>query len=87
VNQSSLPKRVIVKEVVSGRYKSGTKPMTWDRRYSGIDKILTADDETIELASTGGQSTPATGWELLLIENKAGESFSWTLYGIPKAAD
>ncbi len=86
MTDTSLPKRVIVKEVLSGRYKPGTKPMSWDARHPGTDKILTAEDESIELASTGGQSTPAVGWELLLMEQSKGVGLIWTLYGIPRAA-
>lgn len=87
----SLPKRVLVTDVLSARYQPGTKPLSWDKRFDGIDIVKTADSEVYALASSGAQSTPAKGWTLLITE-QAGEAefqklgklptHKWTLYGI-----
>lgn len=85
-----LPRRVRVAEVLSGRYQPGEKPVSWDQRISGVEKIRTADGDTLSLYSGGGQSTPAPGWELLLTKERAQLSehepaLLWTLYGIGKS--
>lgn len=64
---SNAPRRVVVKEVLQARYRPGSKPLSWDKRTPGIEKILTASGETVLLYSGGGQSSPETGWELLLV--------------------
>lgn len=88
---SSLPRRIRVQEVLSGRYPPGEKPVSWDERKSGIEQIRTVEGDTISLYSGGGQSTPAPGWELLLTKEQPQLSnptpaILWTLYGIGKAA-
>lgn len=79
--------RVVVRKVVEGRYIPGTRPVLWDERRSGFDHIETLDGTKLCLASNGGQSTPAPGWELMLISYSNSESapdaaFEWTLFGI-----
>jgi hypothetical protein len=83
-----LPRRVVVKELLSGRYAPGSRPVSWDDRKEGFESIVTEDGETILLASNGGQSTPTGAWELLLtnqIESESGPAYSWTLYGVAPA--
>lgn len=80
----SLPRRITVAEILDGRYTPGQRPMSWDERASGLEQLTTTEGETITIFSSGGQSTPAPGWELLLTEfaQDSPESFNWTLYGI-----
>lgn len=90
----SLPRRIIVETVLDGRYDAGAKPVGWDDRKDGVDRIVCVDGEIIELYSSGAQSTPAKGWELLLTntlevdsgeiqetESKQAILYGWTLYG------
>jgi len=81
----SVTKRVVVKEILSSRYQTTDRPVRWVERIAGIDKILTTSGQEVTLYSNGGQSTPETGWELLLTgpttENGV-TATSWTLYGI-----
>jgi len=80
-----LPTRVVVKNVVSGRYGEGQRPVSWDRRKAGFETIEIQNGARLELASSGGQSTPAPGWELLLtgaVPGSARDAYQWTLYGI-----
>ena len=96
-NNNSLPRRVRVKDVILSRYTPGKRPTSWDERAAGVECILTEDGETIALFSNGGQSSPAVGWELLLVqEQDIGDAerpknidphatpFAWTLYGIAR---
>ena len=88
---TKLPKRVRVAAVLAGRYQPGEKPLSWDDRSAGVEQIRTADGDTITLYSSGGQSTPAPGWELLLTKERAQPddnkpALLWTLYGIGKSA-
>jgi hypothetical protein len=71
---------------LAGRYQPGTRPVLWDERFPGVDRVITTSGETIDLLSEGGQSSPAPGWELLLTEELAGQGSRWTLYGISRAA-
>lgn len=84
--KKSLPRRVRVAEILNGRYAPGKKPVSWDERKAGIEKIKTADGETLTLYSGGGQSTPAPGWELLLTkeqnDREGAPVVQWTLYGL-----
>lgn len=88
--QTTLPRRIVVKEVLESRYAPGERPVSWDKRTPGIELILTTEGERIPLYSSGGQSSPNTGWELLLMRpiatQEGGEesAASWTLYGIRK---
>jgi hypothetical protein len=88
---SSLPRRVVVTRVISGRYQPGTKPDSWDSRSPGIEEIESGESERIILYSDGGQSTPSPGWDILLTGTELMEQgkvgFRWTLYGIPPHAN
>lgn len=77
-----LPLRTKISKVVSGRYKPGKKPLSWDARISGVDVCIDAEGSEIQLISNGDQSTPAPGWELLLTSCNDQGQYSWTLYGI-----
>ena len=76
-----LPRRIIVKQLLQGRYPDG-RPHNWDFRVDGRDRVLTTDGETIELASLGQQSSPQPGWEILLTDKDSNGRCRWTLYGI-----
>lgn len=81
-----LPRRVVVQEVVASRYKPGARPVLWERRFAGCEEILTKNNEALQLASSGGQSSPAPGWELLLTACDSSSEdgkpkYTWTLYG------
>ena len=82
------PKRIVVKEVISSRYEPGDRPVSWDKRIAGIEKIITTSDEEVSLYSNGQQSSPDIGWELLLTKDNSGskvdEGVCWTLYGVGK---
>jgi len=85
--ESCAPKRVLVFEVLSSRYAPGKRPTSWDERFAGVEKIKTSSGEIITLYSNGGQSSPAPGWELLLMDNVSNlkntkAASLWTLYGI-----
>lgn len=78
-------KRVTVASIESGRYQPGQKPVYWNERDSAIEQITTDQGEAISLLSSGGQATPAPGWEILLTEpaiSSDKNAFRWTLYGI-----
>lgn len=87
--ESNLPRRVHVKKVISSRYSSGERPLSWDERVAGIEEIQAEDGELVVLFSNGGQSTPKPGWDILLTQPHRSAQASqlaleWTLYGIPK---
>ncbi len=83
--EAKLPRRVKVAEVLNGRYQPGKKPLSWDERVAAVEEIRTVDGEKLALFSTGGQSTPAPGWEILLTaENPEPNGILWTLYGLGK---
>jgi hypothetical protein len=79
-----LPRRVKVREIVAGRYPPGERPVSWDERRAGTDEVVTEDGERLLLFDSGGQSTPAPGWELLLRKPAPNHSgaVTWTLYGL-----
>ena len=94
-NSTKASRRVLVKEVLAARYAGGQRPLSWDKRQAGIEKIVTEEGETVTLLSGGGQSTPKPGWELLLMRTADERDFqsqllsapeepavTWTLYGI-----
>lgn len=89
--QVDIPKRILVKEVLVSRYEPGSKPLSWDSRKAGLEKIITTDGETLQLACSGGQGSPESGWELLLTdiagEHEGAPTYSWTLYGIKPPTD
>ncbi len=83
-----LPRRVQVETVVESRYHPGSRPVSWDSRREGEEKILTAGGEVVTLYSSGGQSSPAPGWEILLTKihpDTSSPAFEWTLFGIASA--
>jgi hypothetical protein len=72
-----------VAEILKGRYAPGSRPLSWDERIEDFEVIKTGEGETLTLLSGGGQSTPASGWELLLTDEViGGQGFRWTLYGV-----
>lgn len=79
---------VKVVRVIKSRYAPGTKPLSWDARLSAVEEVEVAcgaENKIIQIFSTGGQSTPAPGWSLLLNycqESKDGKAAKWTLFGI-----
>jgi len=81
--ETHIPFRAVVTSIVSGKYNPGTKPLSWDDRRAGLDVVLSSKGEEIILDSRGDQSTPDTGWEIL-INGKTGKGFTWTLYGVQK---
>ena len=85
-SELELPTRVVVQSVVSSRYEPGERPISWDDRREGIEVVAITGGEQLQLYSSGGQSTPAPGWEVLLTEATQGTdqqaAYSWTLYGI-----
>jgi len=89
---TKLPRRVVVKELISGRYSPGARPLSWDERREQVEIVRTTSGEQIKLFSNGGQSTPGAGWELLLTklrphqgEEAVGEeAIEWTLYGLKR---
>jgi hypothetical protein len=87
LQSSTLPKRVIVDQVVKSRYVPGARPLSWDERVPGVEVIRATSGEEISLFSNGGQSSPAPGWELLLtaetiMPESRQAALEWTLYGI-----
>jgi hypothetical protein len=88
-----LPKKVVVKTRLTSRYdhfyaegrlESGGRPMLWENRVEGLDRILTDQGEELVLYSDGQQSPPSAGWVVMLTEKKA-DGYAWTLYGLPSA--
>lgn len=80
-------RRIKVQKVISGRYPDHIRPLRWDDRTAGVEKVLSTSGEEVVLYSNGGQSTPESGWEILLIDTvhvaEAGTAAqTWTLYGI-----
>lgn len=83
---NSLPRRIVVSHVLSGRYPPGSRPVSWDERREAIETVTATDGQTLRLYSNGGQSTPSENWELLLTSENHdadGPAYSWTLYGLP----
>ena len=79
----ALPTRIRVAETLSSRYPGNERPSSWDERKAGVDVIRSVDGQTLKLQSDGGQSPPKKGWELMLTESHD-DSYTWTLYGLPK---
>lgn len=79
-------KRIKVGRVVESRYEGGFRPLSWDDRKAGRDLIETIDGERVALASTGQQSCPQNGWEILLTGGDETRGFTWTLYGLAAGA-
>lgn len=86
--------KVCVAEVVMSRYAAikgpsscgvqggGARPSSWDQRREGIDIIRGVGGETIKLKSSAMQSTPKSGWIIVLTGGTEHDGYSWTLYGI-----
>ena len=88
IADKALPKRVLVSQVLAGRYAPGSRPVSWNDRKEGIESIITSEGDTIQLFSNGGQSTPSKNWELLLTKadrSSPDPTFSWTLYGVKRS--
>lgn len=80
---AKLSRRIIVEQLVEGRYPAGQKPISWDERREGVEVVKTNTGEQIRLASSGGQSSPAKGWELLLTAvDPSSNAAKWTLYSL-----
>jgi hypothetical protein len=86
---SELPRRINVKEVLESRYLPGERPTLWGDRRQGVEIVTDENGENIALLSSGGQPTPAIGWQLLLtktvsVDNLDGleSAHVWTLYGV-----
>jgi hypothetical protein len=99
LDHSSLPKRAKVINVSSLRYKPGERPTSWEERVPGYEVVTLQfeGDKKLEtcILSSGQQSSPANGWELLLtsshelpsdhpLHQKYANAYEWTLYGISK---
>jgi hypothetical protein len=87
INSSGLPRQVAVAAVASERYPQASpafRPMDWGARVVGIDHITTRSGEQIKLASSGQQSVPGIGWELVLTGGDASGGYTWTLYSMPR---
>ena len=90
-NLSTLPRKVVVKELLSSRYDElyasgalakGTRPALWENRREGTDAVRLDTGEEITLISDGQQSPPQPGWALMLNGGAVETGFTWTLYGI-----
>ena len=80
-----LPKKIVVKKLLSGRYDNLSKPLLWDDRKAGLDKIEDGEGRVYSLQSAGDQSSPSPGWQIILTSRgDSPDSFNWTLYGLPK---
>lgn len=75
-------KRIKVARIVESRYQGGFRPLSWDDRKAGRDLVETSDGDKIPLASSGQQSCPQGGWEILLTGGDETHGFTWTLYGL-----
>ncbi len=63
---SELPRRINVKEIVESRYAPGERPVLWGDRRQGLEIVVDENGDRIALLSTGGQPSPAVGWQLVL---------------------
>ena len=66
-----IPRRVVVRSLLEGRYGDKSRPLSWDKRYDGYDVVELLDGEQLRLFSNGGQESPRAGWELLLLAEAA----------------
>ncbi len=87
MGQRIVPRRVVVRENIVSRYHEDSRPINWTERSPGTEKIRTIDGEEVMLHSSGGQSTPVPGWELLLTEEHPAGGYLWTLYGIKPGSE
>ncbi len=79
-----LPRRIVVKEVLSSRYPTGVRPESWDLRHEGAEFVRDTEGQTVKLWSDGQQSPPQKGWSLMLREGEPEAGYKWTLYGIER---
>jgi len=79
-------RRVKVGRVLESRYSGGFRPLSWDNRKNGIDLVETVEGEVLRLASSGQQSCPQPGWEIVLTGGDGERGFGWTLYGLAPGA-
>lgn len=79
--------------MLDSRYSPGSRPVLWEERHSGVESVRTTEGDEVKIYSNGGQSSPAPGWELLLLKTRINPAASdgsdagavlWTLYGLPK---
>lgn len=82
----SLPVSIEVDQLVSARYPDGKRPPSWDNRKQGLDVVKTVDGQLVQLLSNGGQTPPQKNWKLVLTGGDVSNGYTWTLYGIQKAA-
>jgi hypothetical protein len=83
---SDTCRRIRVARVLESRYAGGFRPLSWDERVAGTDLIESVEGEIVRLASSGQQSCPQPGWELVITGGDAAHGFSWTLYGLAPGA-
>ena len=79
-------RRVRVGRVVKSRYSAGFRPLSWDDRKAGVDIIETVEGEVFRLSSSGQQSCPQPGWEIVLTGGDGEQGYGWTLYGLAPGA-
>lgn len=78
-----LPRKVVVRELIKGRYQDELKPLKWDERISGFDLIIDSNGNHLKLESEGDQSSPSKNWQILLTgQGSEPNTFKWTLYGM-----
>ena len=75
-----------VEELISSRYAGSVRPNSWDNRLSGCDTVRSKDNQVFVLWSSGGQSPPARGWQIVLRDKLSDGSYTWTLYGFADEA-
>jgi hypothetical protein len=83
--KTSLPRVVVVKRLLEHRYSSGIRPVDWDSRRQGLDKVESVDGEEIGLLSDGSQSSPKEGWSIVLTAGDEQAGYRWTLYSLGRA--
>jgi len=78
-------KLIVVKEVLQSR-KQISRPAAWEEREPGLEVVVDSEGHKYELRSTGQQSTPHVGWQLVLHSTEASSlpngGWDWTLYGV-----
>jgi len=79
-------RRVRVGRVVESRYSGGFRPLSWDNRKAGIDIVETIEGEVFRLSSSGQQSCPQPGWDIVLTSGDGEQGYGWTLYGLAPGA-
>jgi hypothetical protein len=79
-------RRVRVGRVVESRYSGGFRPLSWDNRGAGIDIVESIEGEVFRLSSSGQQSCPQPGWEIVLTSGDGEQGYAWTLYGLAPGA-